>query len=171
MAYISQIFYVSRDEIEKLLQIIVPETTPNQGEPDSPEGLEIGSKNVSWHPYFWSEPTLSLIEQFSKTYKIDALPVSKYSRYKKRPKKIDDILCQMERYNRKNYCISLTKALRAGKDAKDQERKRIQLRYVVTIAEIGTRRRKNLFLQSIKELEIWKMRSLTTGSIVSQKEI
>ena len=107
-------------------------TTPNQGEPDSPEGLEIGSKNVyehpelsdqitcmnyvkkelpsppvlmmhgtaddtvapnqsiqlykklkeeekdatfylvegadHGHPYFWCEPTLSLIEQFFKKY-------------------------------------------------------------------------------------------------------
>ena len=43
-------------------------TTPNQGEPDSPEGLEIGSKNVYGHPYFWSEPTLSLIEQFFKKH-------------------------------------------------------------------------------------------------------
>lgn len=107
-------------------------TTPNQGEPDSPEGLEIGGKNVyeypelsdkitcmnyvkkelpsppvlmmhgaaddtvapnqsiqlykklkeedkdaafylvegadHGHPYFWSEPTLSLIEQFFRKY-------------------------------------------------------------------------------------------------------
>lgn len=42
--YQPDICYVSRDEIERTLQIIVPETTPNQGEPDSPEGLEIGSK-------------------------------------------------------------------------------------------------------------------------------
>ena len=66
--YKTDICYVSRDEIERTLQIIVPETTPNQGEPDSPEGLEIGSKNVYGHPYFWSEPTLSLIEQFFKKH-------------------------------------------------------------------------------------------------------
>ena len=66
--YQPDICYVIRDGIERTLQIIVPETAPNQGEPDSPEGLEISSKNVYGHPYFWSEPTLSLIEQFFKEH-------------------------------------------------------------------------------------------------------